>query len=104
MTDVTEAPASTEEQARRGRPRPAQTIERDQQVFDKIGENGSTRDELVKVFAEGESPLSPAAVYLSLYRLRTAGRIQRVRDGAVHRWQRTNAATAEAPAEPTPAV
>lgn len=99
MTDVVEtpaaeAPAATAETstARRGRPRPDLTISRDKQVLDTITEGaGSTRKEIVDALTAAGTPLAPNQVYLSLYRLRKDGKVQRVRDNSAHRWQRTSA-------------
>lgn len=84
MTDVAETPAAQSEEtgARRGRPRPDNTVQRDEQVFEQLGEP-RTRGQLVEL-----TQLDARAVYLSLHRLRTAGRIQRTRDGANHVWSR----------------
>lgn len=67
---------------RRGRPRPEHTIERDDAVYAAL-ETPMTRAQLAEAtsFPKNE-------VYLSLYRLRAAGRIERARDGGNHVWSR----------------
>jgi hypothetical protein len=96
MTDqATEAPAAegadTSAQAentaaRRGRPRPESTIERDNKVFEALAEP-ATRKDLVE-----KTGLAKNEVYLSLYRLRRDNRIERSRDGSAHTWARVAAA------------
>lgn len=110
MTDAPEAPAVAPTEGadastngttvRRGRPRPAATIERDKQVLQYISADGKTREEIVAALAAASTPLEPNQVYLSLYRLRKDGLVARVRDGSAHRWV---TASEQAPApEPAP--
>ena len=73
-------PATTGEKAKRGRPRPESTIDRDKTVFEALT-GPKTRGELVDALG-----LKPNEVYLSLYRLHTAGKIKRTREGAKHIW------------------
>lgn len=86
MTDVTaEAPTENLVEAptqRRGRPRPDTTIARDEQVLAAIGAGSPTRAQLAET-----TGLEPKAIYLSLYRLRVQGRVERVRDGSDHVWR-----------------
>lgn len=93
MTDVTEttAPEGTEAEAgaKRGRPRPAATIERDKMVLDQVSGEGSTREELVNALTAAGTPLDKSAVYLSLYRLRKDGLVERSREGSSHKWRKT---------------
>lgn len=108
MTDAVETPVAEPSPAseeaptaatRRGRPRPEATITRDKDVLEKIGAEGSTRDELVQA-----TGLKEAQVYLSLYRLRKDGLVARSRSGSSHRWTRVdpNAVAAEPAPEPAP--
>lgn len=89
MTEPTEAPAPAAEAPanRRGRPRPDVTIQRDEQVFELLAEP-LTRGQLVE-----RTGLKPTQVYLALYRLRKADRVQKSRSGANHVWSRTAAPT-----------
>lgn len=82
--DVTEPTpeAAATEQKRRGRPRPTSTIERDEKVLESI--NGSvTRKQLAEATGLAESQ-----VYLSLFRLRSTGKVQHARQGGDHVWSR----------------
>lgn len=72
---------------RRGRPRPQSTIDRDQQVLQALADGGKTREDLVTATGLGKNQ-----VYLSLYRLRVAGQVERTRDGGKHLWKSTVAA------------
>lgn len=72
----------SEEKRGRGRPRPAFTQERDEQVFYALHVNGPTgRAALADIFQ-----VNPNIVYLSLNRLRSAGRIEKIRRGKYHLW------------------
>jgi hypothetical protein len=90
MTDAVEAQPTVapDEGSRRGRPRPDETLKRDERVLAAIGESGSTRDEIAT--ALGDIP--PQLVYLSLHRLRAASKVERARDGGKHTWKRVTAA------------
>lgn len=81
MTDMIEQTDSADG-PRRGRPRPGHTIERDELVFEKLNES-MTKAQLVE-----STGLPKNEVYLSLYRLRAAGRIERSRAGGNHVWSR----------------
>jgi len=63
-------PIPPPQQARRGRPRPAETIERDETVFALLADGPRTRNQLAETLG-----LERSVVYLSLDRLHRAGRI-----------------------------
>lgn len=72
----------SEEKRGRGRPRPDATIARDEQVFLALHNNGPTsRAQIAEWFS-----VNVNIVYLSLNRLRNAGRIEKVRRGKHHLW------------------
>lgn len=72
----------SEEKRGRGRPRPTATIERDEQVFLALHNNGPTsRAQVADWFG-----VNVNIVYLSLNRLRNAGRIEKIRRGKHHLW------------------
>lgn len=77
---VTEAPTET---ARRGRPRPQETQDRDEKVLAAIHEP-TTREALVAA-----TGFDSKLVYLSLYRLRRDGLVERRRENGVHVWAQT---------------
>lgn len=80
---MTEAAVATEETAaQRGRPRPTDTLERDEQVFAALTEP-KTREAL-----STELTMEPKLVYLSLYRLRRDGKIEGKRVDGAHKWSR----------------
>lgn len=81
QADHAEQPAPT----RRGRPRPVTVIERDEQVFNALT-SPMTRDQLADA-----SGVPKEKVYLSMFRLRDAGRIKRERQGGAHIWSRVDA-------------
>jgi site-specific DNA-cytosine methylase len=83
-TPTTEAAdTGTTAHRRQGRPRPSETITRDEQVYDWMTaqDGAKTRTEI----AEG-TELGANFVYLSLYRLRRDGRIKREHATGAHRW------------------
>lgn len=88
---VTEAPAAEATVAaetaaptsNRGRPRPAETQERDEKVYAAIA--GSDRKVTREEIATGVG-IKGSEAYLSLYRLHKAGRVERVREGGKHVW------------------
>lgn len=97
MTEPTEAPvpatdAEGAEVTHRGRPRPATTIQRDEEVAGALAEKPLTRDEIASKLNMGKNH-----VYLSLHRLKTSGRVQRVRSGSSHTWELTGASAPTAP-------
>ena len=72
----------SEEKRGRGRPRPEFTQLRDEQVFQILHLNGPTsRAEIADRIA-----VNVNIVYLSLNRLRNAGRVEKVRRGKHHLW------------------
>ncbi len=89
MTEPVEQVESAEQPVsnRRGRPRPASVIERDEQVFSALT-SPMTRDQLAEA-----SGVPKEKVYLSMFRLRDAGRIRRERQGSTHIWTRVEPAT-----------
>ena len=80
IVDFSDAPSdppvaseAPEAPRRRGRPRSPQTIERDERVLKALHASGQlTKEQLVS-----ELQLEPNMVYLSLWRLRRAGRVVR---------------------------
>lgn len=80
---VTEPVEATD--PRRGRPRPQETRDRDEAVFEKLVEP-MTREALVEA-----TGTAPKLVYLSLYRLRRDGRVARTRENGAHLWSRVPA-------------
>lgn len=85
MTEPTGEAVTAEGAARRGRPRPDVTIQRDQQVLNAL-DGPKTRAQLIEA-----TGLSKNQVYLSLYRLRKDGHVVRDRQGALHVWSRVAA-------------
>jgi hypothetical protein len=66
----------------RGRPKSTEVKERDDRVYDAVSvEPGRTRAEL-----EEKLNLPGNDVYMSLFRLRSSGRIERRREGGAHKW------------------
>jgi len=88
MSDVPETVTADEAAAatapRRGRPRPQETIQRDEQVLQALGAEGKTREDLVTT-----TGLTANQVYLSLWRLRKNGQAERSRDNGKHVWKAT---------------
>lgn len=71
--------------SRRGRPRAPEAIERDDRVLRALGAEVKSRDQLVT-----ELGLPPNLVYLSLWRLRRAGHVERTSQGGErHMWRAT---------------
>lgn len=70
---------------RRGRPRSAETIQRDEHVFAKLRDGGpQSKEQLVEALGD----VKPTHVYLSLWRLAKDQRVQRTSDGVSrHTWQ-----------------
>lgn len=81
-TPVTD-PETTDE-AKRGRPRPEATLQRDEQVYNFISasEMAPTRDAV----ATGLD-IPAKLVYMSLYRLSHEGKIERIHADGAHRWR-----------------
>jgi len=70
---------------RRGRPRSADTIERDKLVLTALQAGPRTKEQLVE-----ELQLKPELVYLSLWRLKRDGTVERTSDSATrHAWRLT---------------
>lgn len=69
---------------RRGRPRPQETIQRDDQLVQVLQKSGEsmTKYELAKVLR-----VSPSIVYLALRRLKADGRVRHVSIGKRHSWK-----------------
>lgn len=85
VVDFSDAPEPTPVEAprRRGRPRSPETIERDARVFAALTTGPLTKEQLV-----AELGMRPQLVYLSLWRLKREGRVDRAADGtARHTWQ-----------------
>lgn len=78
--EVTEAAETTKTRGR-GRPRSEATIARDERVFDALAAESRTKAGVMEA-----TSLPANEVYLSLWRLRAEGRIERVRDGGAHVW------------------
>lgn len=76
-------PEAPEAPTRRGRPRPQETLDRDEQVFKQVemAPEGTTRDAVAAALGIGANQ-----VYLSFYRLKRDGRIQRVAGASRHTW------------------
>lgn len=68
----------------RGRPRPLDTIDRDEQVYAALAQEQRSREDLAKQFG-----VNLNIIYMSLIRLRRAGRVHKVRDGKFHLWTQT---------------
>lgn len=80
-----EAPAA---EAKRGRPRPQDTIQRDQDVLANFPADGSG---ITKVALAEATGMPGNQLYLSLYRLQRDKAIERVREGGAHTWKRVPA-------------
>lgn len=73
----------------RGRPRPDETVERDNVIMrslEEAGTDGLSRDALVEKLG---GDIKPGLVYLSLYRLRKDGRVRSGRANGKHMWYTT---------------
>lgn len=80
IKDFTDVP---NEPRRRGRPRSPATIARDERVLAALRAGGRSREQLVE-----ELDLRPQLVYLSLWRLRREGKVERTSDANTrHLWQ-----------------
>lgn len=101
-TEAVEAEATAEKvDGRKGRPRPTDTVERDEVVFSYLNglrnEDGTRGSKTRKELAV-ELELAPNVVYLCLYRLSRAERIVRGKIGGGHNWSVKDEETA--PVEP----
>jgi hypothetical protein len=89
-----EGTEATEPKPRGGRPRAQATIDQDNTVLTHIpaaGTEGATRKQL-----EEATTLPPNKVYLSIWRLKSAGLIEKI---AGNKWVQTAPANDEAPAD-----
>jgi hypothetical protein len=69
--------------ARRGRPRAQETINRDDVVLKALGDGPQTKEQLVQKLG-----LKDTHVYLSLWRLRRDGKVEKVSDSETrHLWR-----------------
>ena len=84
---MTEAAVADEAAAKLGRPRPSDTLERDERVYAALTEP-KTREALVAEFAASGAPIETKLVYLSLYRLRRDNKIEGKRVDGAHKWSR----------------
>lgn len=85
FTEATEVdPGATVEPTRRGRPRSQETITRDDAVVAALREGGAkTRAQLTD-----ELGVESSLVYLALWRLSRAGRVEKIVDGETrHAWR-----------------
>jgi hypothetical protein len=83
MTDTaTETP-------RRGRPRPEETIQRDEKALEVIREQGgsTTRNKLQEALGGEQAGVKLSQAYLTLWRLRSQGKLVRERQGTEHVWR-----------------
>lgn len=87
-TIMTETAVAEDTTSRAGRPRPQETQDRDEQVFAAL-EGPMTKQQLVEKLVD----LKASYVYLSLYRLRKASRVERTRgENGAHVWTRVEPA------------
>lgn len=83
--EFTPAEPTPEESTRRGRPRSQETLSRDESVVAALQTGSRTKEQLAD-----ELGIGPNLVYLSLWRLRRAGRVEKITDGDVrHSWRLT---------------
>lgn len=66
---------------RRGRPRPIETIERDERIYELLAAESMSRGQLAQ-----ETSLTTDLVALALGRLRRDGRVRQCLDGGVIVW------------------
>jgi predicted ArsR family transcriptional regulator len=90
---MTEAPAegaAAEESGRRGRPRPQDTIDRDEQVYQLLTKGALSRVEIAEKLG-----IEPKAAYLSLFRLKRDGYVKRTQgakgDAKSNTWEAVSA-------------
>lgn len=84
--EFSDAPDDGTDRPRRGRPRSQETIQRDDVIATALNEGPLTKDKLVEKLG-----LKPEHVYLSLWRLRKAGKVVKVSDDSSrHLWQLAN--------------
>lgn len=81
--EVTSEPVADDKpKAGRGRPRSADVKERDERVYDAVAVGGG----LTRAQLEEDLGLAGNDAYMSLFRLRTAGRVERRRADGAHKW------------------
>jgi site-specific DNA-cytosine methylase len=86
VTEVAATETPTEKISK-GRPRPNETVERDDKVYAALATQGLTRAAIA-----ASTGLSPNLVYLSLWRLKRDLRVEPVRHEGAQLWQRTASA------------
>lgn len=76
MSENVETQEATESEAktRRGRPRPQEVMQRDERVRELLASGPKTRNELATALS-----VDPNTAYLSIFRLRRAGQVEKVR-------------------------
>lgn len=72
-------PETESEPRRRGRPRPQETIDRDEKILAELAEGQATRNALAK-----RLELDNTATYLALDRLRKQGRVRKCAGDGPH--------------------
>lgn len=72
---------TSQEERRRGRPRPAETKERDERIYNLLAEGSRSRGQLAR-----ETVLSTDLVHLALRRLQRDGRVRQCLQGGVIVW------------------
>lgn len=82
VTEVATAEAPAQD-GRKGRPRPAEVVERDQKVFEALADGGLSREAIA-----ARVELAPNLVYLSLWRLKRDERVEPIRHEGAQLWQR----------------
>lgn len=82
----TDVAVDVEPAARRGRPRPQDTIARDEKVLKALEGGAKSREELA-----AELGIESSHAYLSLFRLRKQGKVERLpqdgKDAVSNKWQ-----------------
>lgn len=78
-----ETPTEAPTDGRKGRPRPPETVERDQKVFDALAGGGMSREAIANALEMDRN-----AVYLSLWRLKRDERVRPIRHEGAQLWER----------------
>lgn len=89
MTETLEAPAAETPAPAKAEKAPRVTIARDAKVLQHLvdaGEAGVLREDVVAFLRGDEPDLSTSQVYLTLNRLKAAGKVERKFTGGKHRW------------------
>lgn len=73
MSENVEVQESEAQPSRRGRPRPQDVLQRDDRTLELLREGPKTRNELAEALG-----VKPDTAYLSLYRLRRAGQVEKI--------------------------